>query len=58
MQAKQIAVAAIADMVEQAKALLKSAEELANGNEIYFSYQEFYEEVADDYGVDWNSSNC
>lgn len=54
----QIAMQTVADMVESAKQLLKSAEDIADENNIGFSYESIYEELSDNYNVDWNSSNC
>lgn len=58
MNEKQIAVQTVADMIDQAKQLLKSAETIANENSISFSYESIYEELSDNYDVDWYNSNC
>jgi phosphoribosylformylglycinamidine (FGAM) synthase-like amidotransferase family enzyme len=55
---QQIASKTVANMLDEAKAILKSAKEIADENGVYFSYQDIYEELTDDYGVDWNGSNC
>ena len=58
MTEKQIAVQTVADMIDEAKQLLKSAEAIANENNISFSYESIYEELSDNYDVDWYNSNC
>lgn len=55
---KQIAVQTVANMVEEAKQLLIAAEEIANENEISFSYESIYEDLSGNDHVDWNSSFC
>lgn len=54
----QIAMQTVAEMVESAKQLLKSAKNIADENNIGFSCESIYEELSDNYNVDWNSSNC
>ena len=58
MNEKQVAMAAVAGMIAQAKSLLQSAKEMANENGIDFSFENIYEEVSGNTDVDWNSSNC
>lgn len=58
MNEKQIASAAIAGMVAQAKSLLQSAKEMADENGISFSYENIYEELSGNDNVDWYASNC
>lgn len=55
---KQIAVQTVADMIDQAKQLLKSAETIANENHISFSYESIYEDLSGNDNVDWYNSNC
>ncbi len=57
MTDKQIAMQTVAEMLDQAKMLLKEAEIITNENNIDFCYQNFYEQVTGEY-PDWNSSNC
>jgi hypothetical protein len=58
MTERQIAVQTVADMIDQAKQILKSAEFIAKDHNISFSYESIYEELSDNYDVDWYSSNC
>jgi hypothetical protein len=58
MNEKQIALAAIAGMVAQAKSLLQSAKEMADENGVSFSYENIYEELSGNENVGWYSSNC
>lgn len=58
MTEKQIASAAIAGIIAQAKSLLESAKEMADENGIHFSYEDFYEDVSGNENVDWYNSNC
>lgn len=58
MTDKQAACEAISEMMAEAKALLKSCQEIADENNIYFSYESFYEDISGNDNVDWNSSFC
>lgn len=57
MQEKQIAVVTVANMLDEAKAILKAAKEIADENAISFCLHDLYEDVTND-DVDWYSSNC